>query len=116
MNETKVMSLRLPEELAAELAAVARVEEVSISETTRAAVYRYITARRADENFKKLLQQRLEETARLWNACSGSGSLEGCRPQDQRAVRSQPHRGAREEDRRATETAVLSPRLAAALF
>lgn len=61
MNESKVMSLRLSEELAAEVAIVARVEGVSISEAIRAALYRYISTRRTDEDFKKRLKKRLEE-------------------------------------------------------
>lgn len=61
MNETTVMSLRLAKELAKEIAAVARVEGATVSETIRAAIYRYIATRRTDENFKKLLRQRLEE-------------------------------------------------------
>jgi metal-responsive CopG/Arc/MetJ family transcriptional regulator len=61
MRETTVMSLRLAKELAKELATVARVEGATVSETIRAAIYRYIATRRSDENFKKLLRQRLEE-------------------------------------------------------
>jgi antitoxin component of RelBE/YafQ-DinJ toxin-antitoxin module len=61
MNESKVMSLRLSEELAAEVAAVARVEGVTVSEAIRAALYRYITTRRNDEDFKVRLKKRLEE-------------------------------------------------------
>jgi hypothetical protein len=58
---TKVLSLRLANELAAEVASFARVEEVTISETIRAALYRYITTRRTEEDFKKRLKKRLEE-------------------------------------------------------
>jgi hypothetical protein len=62
MNEgTKVLSLRLANELAAEVANLARVEDVTISETIRAALYRYISTRRAEEDFKKRLKKRLEE-------------------------------------------------------
>jgi len=60
-SETTVMSLRLAKELAREIATVARVEGVTVSEAIRAAIYRYIATRRTDENFKKLLRQRLEE-------------------------------------------------------
>ena len=61
MNESKVMSLRLSEELAAEVATVARVEGVSISEAIRAALYRYISTRRNEQDFKERLRRRLEE-------------------------------------------------------
>lgn len=71
MNDTKVMSLRLPPELAAEIRAVARVDGVSISETIRAAIYRYITARCSEENFKERLTQRLEEDRVVLERLSG---------------------------------------------
>jgi Arc/MetJ-type ribon-helix-helix transcriptional regulator len=58
---TRVMSVRLPEELAAEIEAIARVERVSVSEAIRAAAYRYIACRRADKDFQKQLRKRMEE-------------------------------------------------------
>jgi hypothetical protein len=50
MDGTKVMSLRLSEDLAAEMASICRVE-VSVSEGIRATIYRHIAARRADKRF-----------------------------------------------------------------
>ncbi len=61
MNDTKVMSLRLSEDLAAEMASICRVDEVTVSEGIRAAIYRHIAARRADERFQARLKKRLEE-------------------------------------------------------
>lgn len=58
---TKGISLRLPEELAAEIEAIARVEKVPLSEAIRAAVYSYIAARRADKDFQQRLRKRMEE-------------------------------------------------------
>jgi predicted transcriptional regulator len=58
---TKVSSLRIPEDLSAELDAVARAEGESVSEITRAALYQFIAARRSDREFKARLQKRLEE-------------------------------------------------------
>jgi predicted DNA-binding protein len=58
---TKAMSLRLPEDKAAELAAVARTDEMPISEVVREAIDNHIAARRADEEFQKRLKKRLEE-------------------------------------------------------
>jgi hypothetical protein len=55
------MSLRLREDQAAELAAVARTDEMSVSDAVREAIDDYITARRADKDFQKRLKQRLEE-------------------------------------------------------
>jgi predicted DNA-binding protein len=58
---TKAMSLRLPEDKAAELAAVARTDEMPISEVVREAIDNHIAARRADKDFQKRLKKRLEE-------------------------------------------------------
>ncbi|MDQ3724826.1 MAG: hypothetical protein M3335_02865 [Actinomycetota bacterium] len=58
---TKAMSLRLPESMAAELAAVARTDDVPISEAAREAIENHIAARRADKDFQKRLKKRLEE-------------------------------------------------------
>lgn len=65
MSESKVTTLRLSKELAAEVAAVARVEGVTVSEAVRAALYHYVADRRGSEKFKKLLQRRLEEDREL---------------------------------------------------
>lgn len=61
MNNTKVISIRVPAELGAQIDAVARAEGVSISETMRAAAYRYIAIRKADHDFQERLSKRLEE-------------------------------------------------------
>jgi len=55
------MSLRLPEELADEIAAVARTDEVAITQAVREAIGNHIAARRADKAFKARLKKRLEE-------------------------------------------------------
>jgi len=57
----KAMSIRLPEEQAAELAAVARADDMPVSEAVRQAIENHITARRADKDFQKRLKKRLEE-------------------------------------------------------
>jgi transposase len=53
---TKATSLRLPTEQAEELAAVARVDGVPISEIVRAAIYQFIAARRSEPDFKERLR------------------------------------------------------------
>ena len=58
---TKAMSLRLPEDKAAELAAIARTDEMPISEAVRVAIDNHIASRRADKDFQKRLKKRLEE-------------------------------------------------------
>jgi predicted DNA-binding protein len=58
---TRAMSLRLPEPMAAELAAVARTDEMPISEAVREAIEKHIAERRADKAFQARLKQRLAE-------------------------------------------------------
>jgi hypothetical protein len=57
----KLTSLRLDEELATELKAVARAEGVPVSEAIRAVLYQYIAACRADAGFQARFQKQLEE-------------------------------------------------------
>jgi predicted DNA-binding protein len=58
---TKATSLRLPEEMAAELAAVARADDMPMSEVVREAIEKHIAERRADNDFQKRVKQLLEE-------------------------------------------------------
>jgi len=58
---TKAMSLRLPEDLAADLAAVAEADDVSIAEAVREAIDKHIAERRADKGFQERLKGRLEQ-------------------------------------------------------
>jgi predicted DNA-binding protein len=58
---TRAMSLRLPEEMAVELAAVARTDDVPISEVVREAIEHHIAARRDDKDFQRRLKKRLAE-------------------------------------------------------
>jgi len=67
---TKTMSLRLPEELAAELAAVARTDDVPIAEAIREAIQHHITARRADHDFQKRLRHLLQEDRKVFKRLS----------------------------------------------
>ncbi|MFL5897156.1 MAG: ribbon-helix-helix protein, CopG family [Solirubrobacterales bacterium] len=57
----KITSLRLDEELATELKAVARAEGVPVSEAIRAALYQYIATCRADPGFQARFQKQLED-------------------------------------------------------
>jgi hypothetical protein len=58
---TRAMSLRLPEDKAVELAAIARTDEMPISELVREAIDKLLAARRADKDFQARLKRRLEE-------------------------------------------------------
>jgi predicted DNA-binding protein len=57
----KTMSLRLSEEKADELAAIARTDEQPISETVREAIDSHIESRRGDKEFQARLKRRLAE-------------------------------------------------------
>jgi predicted DNA-binding protein len=58
---TKVTTLRLPDYMAAELAAVARADDMPVSEAVREAIEKHIAERRADNNFQARVKQLLEE-------------------------------------------------------
>jgi len=53
MAPNKALSLRLPEEKVAELAAVARADKMHVSDTVREAIDNHITARRADQELRE---------------------------------------------------------------
>lgn len=61
MPGRKAMTLRLDEEKAAELEAVARVDRVPVSEAVREAITEHIEARRRDREFQARLQRMLED-------------------------------------------------------
>jgi predicted transcriptional regulator len=57
----KSMTLRLTDEQARELEAVARVDEMPVSEAVRQAIDERIAARRKDKDFQGRLRRLLEE-------------------------------------------------------
>lgn len=58
---TRAMSLRLPEDQAVELAAIARTDEMPVSKVVREAINNHIASRLADKDFQARLKRRLEE-------------------------------------------------------
>lgn len=68
----KVTTLRLAEERAAELAAVARADSMTISDVVREAVDKHIAERRADPEFQKRLMERMEADRRVLEQLAGS--------------------------------------------
>jgi predicted transcriptional regulator len=58
---TKAMTLRLEEGLARELEAVARVEDITVSETVRRAITEHVAAKRADREFQARLDRFVSE-------------------------------------------------------
>lgn len=70
MMNNKVTSLRLDQDLAADLAAVARADGMTISDVVREAVDKHIAERRADEDFKQRLKKRMEEERKVMERLS----------------------------------------------
>jgi hypothetical protein len=60
-EETKVTTVRLHADQAVELEAIARVENIPVSEAIREAVAELIQRRRGDEEFMARLRRRVEE-------------------------------------------------------
>ncbi|MEX2196823.1 MAG: ribbon-helix-helix protein, CopG family [Thermoleophilaceae bacterium] len=56
----KAMTLRLPDDKAAELEAIARADEMPISEAVRSAIEHHIESRRADKDFQARLASLIE--------------------------------------------------------
>jgi predicted transcriptional regulator len=57
----KVMTLRLQDDLARELEAVARVENITISEAVRRAITEHVAAKRSDREFQERLDRFMRE-------------------------------------------------------
>ena len=57
----KAMTLRLEDELARELEAVARVEGITVSEAVRHAITEHVAAKRADRAFQERLDRFMSE-------------------------------------------------------
>lgn len=62
---TKALTLRLPVDQAEALEAIARVDEVSISEEIRRAITAHIEARRQDEAFRERLRTSIERNREI---------------------------------------------------
>jgi predicted transcriptional regulator len=60
----KTMTLRLSDELAADLEAMARVDDVAVSEAIRVAIDERIKARRNDKQFQARLRRLMAENQR----------------------------------------------------
>lgn len=60
----KTMTLRLDDELAADLEAMARVDGISVSEAIRIAIDERIKARRDDKQFQARLRRMMAESQR----------------------------------------------------
>ena len=68
---SKAFTMRLPEEKAAELEAVARADGVPVSEAVRNAIDRHIDARRKDKDFQVRLSKLIEDNKRVLDRLAG---------------------------------------------
>jgi hypothetical protein len=63
--ETKNMTLRLDEELAEHVQAIAEVEGTTVTDVIRTAITEHVGRRRADPEFQKLLKRNIERHTQL---------------------------------------------------
>ena len=61
MSRQKVTTMRLPEGMAAQLAAIARSEGVPVSEFVRQAIENHMTLTLAGKGFKERMKRRVDE-------------------------------------------------------
>jgi len=77
---TKIMTVRIDDDLNDELNAVARADDLPVSEVVRAALYRYVAQRKADPEFRSRLRQHLakekEVVERMASANSHDPAIE----------------------------------------
>lgn len=65
MSRQKVTTMRLPEGMAAQLAAIARTEEVPVSEFVRQAIEDRMVSTLAGEGFKERMKRRMDEDRKV---------------------------------------------------
>jgi predicted transcriptional regulator len=70
-GESKVMSLRLGVDLADQISAVARTDEMPITETIREAMRQYIEVRCADPEFQERRKKRMAHELRVLKDLGG---------------------------------------------
>lgn len=62
---SRAISIRLPQQMAAELAAIARTKDVPTSEVIREAIENYISSLSTDKDFRLRLKKHLEDEQRV---------------------------------------------------
>ena len=61
MPDPKVSTIRMPDSMKSDLAAIARSHDMSVVDAIREALEQYIAARHSEKEFKERLEKRLEE-------------------------------------------------------
>jgi Arc/MetJ-type ribon-helix-helix transcriptional regulator len=68
---TTPITVLVPNDVAAEIAVVARAEGVNVSEVIRAGMYRHLSSLRTDPAFQKRLRKRLDEDREVMERYAG---------------------------------------------
>lgn len=68
---TTPITVRVPVDVAAEIAVVARAEGVNVSEVIRAGMYRHLSSLRTDPAFQNRLRKRLAEDREILERYTG---------------------------------------------
>lgn len=71
MDGTKAMTLRISADRAAELEAIARAEEMPVSETVRVAIDRLIEEKRKDKAFQARLRELMKQERDVLDRLAG---------------------------------------------
>jgi hypothetical protein len=61
MPDPKVSTIRMPDSMKSDLAAIARSRDISVADAIGEALEQYIVARKSEQEFKERLARRLEE-------------------------------------------------------
>lgn len=61
MPDHKVSTIRMPDNMKSDLAAIARSHDMSVADAIAEALEQYIVARKSEQEFKERLARRLEE-------------------------------------------------------
>jgi len=72
MPDTKNLTLRLPQELAADTEALARAEGTTVSDQIRSALVERIEAKRRDPEFRARLAEVVEQNAAALSRLAGT--------------------------------------------
>ncbi len=65
------MSLRLDEEKMAELATVARTDEMTVSDVVRQAIAKHVAVRRADPEFQERIRKQMDKERKIMEHLAG---------------------------------------------
>lgn len=65
MPDPKVSTIRMPDSMKSDLAAIARSHDMSVADAIAEALEQYIVARKSEQEFKERLARRLEEDRKV---------------------------------------------------